>query len=512
MNRYLPPLLIALVLWSGACSSSRPDGSGHVPLTILHWNDFHARNVPHEVERLDTATGERIRYSVGGTANLIGYMNAHGRGQANVLVLNAGDDFQGSPISAITKGRSQIELMNIINPDVMVLGNHEFDYGHQNLRENISISAFPIIAANLYDSLRASTFVPPATVKKLDGLTAGIIGLLPPDLPTLSLKSSLEGLGMLPIDSVVVYHMQRLRNDHNVNLIIVLSHMGVQQDTALARRVDGIDVIIGGHTHLALHTPLIVNRTIICQAGQWGRYLGKLQLVVDTRGDSVLSHSGQLIETLLGKVPVDSVALTRALAFEKLVDDELNTVIGTLEKDWVRAWDGESNIGNWQADAMRDFAGADIAFMNSGGIRKNMWAGPITKRDMWEINPFGNTFVTFAVTGATLTRMLEWQAAVKGEPMQVSGLRYSYDPLRPEGARLVDVTVAGRPINPERRYTIVTNNYVAGHLDKLLGMEEDVEITDLGVVDRDVFIDYVQRQQSIRSELDGRIHRIQTRN
>jgi len=287
--------------------------------------------------------------------------------------------------------------------------------------------------------------------------------------------------------------------------------MGVDQDTLLASRHSNIDVIVGGHSHTALFKPFKKNRTIICQAGSWGRYLGNLDLTVDLVGDSVLTYAGELIETKLGVYPIDSVTETKVLAFEEIVDKELSEVIGTLTVDWKRSSRSESNIGNWEADVMREFARTDVALMNSWGIRKDLRSGPITKRDIWEINPFGNMFVTFSISGDTLLRMLEWQAAHKGEFMQVSGLEYSFDQGRPFGKMVVEARVDGATVEPRKMYSIVTNNYVAGHVRELLGIHDEfIDPVSTSAVDRDVFIHYIEQHKTITSHIEGRVTQIKT--
>jgi 2',3'-cyclic-nucleotide 2'-phosphodiesterase (5'-nucleotidase family) len=194
------------------------------------------------------------------------------------------------------------------------------------------------------------------------------------------------------------------------------------------------------------------------------------------------------------------------MGFESLVEQDLNTVIGTLAADWRTSFDEESNTGNWEADVFREFAGTDIGLVNSGGLRKSMFAGTITKRDIWEMNPFGNTLVTFTLSGRQLLQMLEWQASKKGELMQISGLRYNYDPDAPDGKKVIEATTNGRGVDTQRSYTAVTNNFVAGHAKQLLGIEPGT-ITDLYAIDRDVLIDYVLRHGTISSTVEGRIVR-----
>ncbi len=498
--------VVGAVLFQGCAQQELQQYRESAHLRILHWNDFHAHNIPFEVTATDSATGKKFAYKVGGSGNFLGYLKQFGKGRSDVAVLNAGDNFQGTPISSLTFGRSQIELMNITNPDAMALGNHEFDYGLQHLRDDMFTANFPILAANLFDSTTGKTFAAPSLVKQFDKVRVGFIGLLPPDLPILTMKGNLVKTGMLDIDSVVSTQIKSLRGDDKVDLVVIISHMGVEQDTMLASRHTDIDVIVGGHTHMALFRPIKKNRTIVVQAGLWGRYIGKLDLIIDLEGDSVLNYSGELIETKLGMYGIDSVAEAKALALEAVVATELNEVIGTLAAEWKRSFTKESNIGNWEADVMREFGRADIALVNSGSLRKNMSPGPITQRDMWEMNPFSNTVVRFSIPGRNLMQVLEWQAAKKGELMQVSGLRYTYDSNKAFGSKVLEATVGGKSIEPDRSYSIITNNYVSGHLRELLGLDDpSIVLTDLSVVDRDVMIDFVRRQKIVSSKVEGRI-------
>ncbi|CUS97460.1 5'-nucleotidase C-terminal domain-containing protein [Candidatus Kryptobacter tengchongensis] len=148
----------------------------------------------------------------------------------------------------------------------------------------------------------------------------------------------------------------------------------------------------------------------------------------------------------------------------------------------------------------------DIAFQNSGGLRKDLPKGDIKVRDIWEINPFGNTFVVFEVDGKTLKNMIEWQASGKAELMQVSGLKIVIDSRKNIGERVVSIEVGGKPLDENKIYSIVTNNWVADHLYDLFGIPQNsVKVKNLGVVDRDVFIEAVKKQKIIKSEVEGRI-------
>ncbi|CUU10365.1 5'-nucleotidase [Candidatus Kryptobacter tengchongensis] len=469
-------------------------------ILILHWNDFHSQNIP-----MRSICGDSTCY-IGGTANLLGLINKFRNEEKNVLVLNAGDDFQGTPISSLTKGRSQIELMNLINPDAMTLGNHEFDYGRNALEENLKIAKFEVISANLWDKRKGKLFVKPYIVKKLGKAKIGVIGLITPELFKLSLKENLKDLELLNTERVLKQYINELKNKEKVDLIIALTHIGVNEDSILATKFPEIKIIIGGHSHTVLQEPKIVNNVIICQAGSRGEYLGHLEVSIDLDGDSVYSYKGKLIRVINGIVKPDETALKKVEELEKMVDKEFGQVIGKLEVDWKRNFYGESNLGNWEADVMREFAKTDIAFQNSGGLRKDLPKGDIKVRDIWEINPFGNTFVVFEVDGKTLKNMIEWQASGKAELMQVSGLKIVIDSRKNIGERVVSIEVGGKPLDENKIYSIVTNNWVADHLYDLFGIPQNsVKVKNLGVVDRDVFIEAVKKQKIIKSEVEGRI-------
>jgi len=471
---------------------------GQEHIRILHWNDFHAQNVP----MVKKTNGKTIK--VGGAAYLKAYLDKYGQGKNWVVTVHSGDEFQGTPISVLTKGMSQIELLNLIRPDVFTLGNHEFDYGKDRLKKELAQGQFPVISANIFNKETGKLFVKPYLIKKVGGVKIGFIGVITPNLLGLTLPQNVKGLKILNPEKVVRKYMHMLKD--SVNLFVVVSHMGVTRDEELASRVSGIAVIIGGHSHTVLRQPKVVNHTLICQAGAHGSYLGKLDLWVDTHKNTIVRYTERLIPVLPGTIAPDPVVAKKVAALEKQVSEELNVVIGQLKTDWLRSDRAESNLGDWEADVMRMNAKTDIAFQNSGGLRKNLYAGPIRKRDLWEINPFSNYFVTFAVTGKELRKILENNVNGRGEFLQVSGVRFTYDSRKPAGQRVLTVTVDGKPLVISRTYTVCTNNFLADHFYRDFGIAPNKrEIKYLPELDRNVFIRAVEKQKVIRTQKDGRI-------
>lgn len=467
--------------------------------TILYWNDFHSFNVPYE-SRLEGNN----RVMLGGAATLKGYINKFNNENKNVATVHAGDEFQGTPICSITEGMSQIRLLNLIQPDVFTLGNHEFDYGLAALKKAISHAQFPVISANIFDTEQGKPFIEPYFIKQYGNLKIGYIGLMTPYLKSLSLPEHIRGLKLIEPEKAARQYINEIRN--NVDLIVIVSHMGVDQDSTLASNVPGIDIIIGGHLHATLFDPMVVNNVIICQAGSQGKYLGHLEFEFDKRKQKIVRFHSQLIPTLVDQVRPDPIVAAAVDSLEKIAGEQLDFVIGELKTDWIRNRNGESNVGNWQTDVMRNFSGTDIAFQNSGGIRKNILAGKITLRDIWELNPFSNYFITFELTGSELKKTLERNSSGSGEFLQVSGVKYKWNPEKPTGQRVYDIKVNGKPLAEMKTYSVCTNNFLIEHFYNVFGFPKgDRVMKELNVIDRDVFIDAVKKQQVISSKIENRI-------
>jgi len=485
-------------------------------LRILHWNDVHARNMPYKVSKKDKETGEKTYYYLGGISNLLGYINMEKNDKT--LLFDGGDSYQGSPISTITRGFSQIEVLNMLKPDAFVIGNHEFDYGQYALDSALMMAEFDYLSANVFFNSKNKTFGKPFIIEDVNGIKVGVIGITAPELETLVVPKNISEITMLNMDSVITVCINELRN-HGCDLIMLLTHVGVENDKLLAERFYGdIDIIVGGHSHTPLFKPLIQNGVIICQAGAYTRWLGKLDLEVDTQQDTVLSYSGELIETVMDSSIYDKAVQEKVEGMLASIEGELSKVIGKLETDWTRSYSKESNLGQWEADAIRERVKTDIAFMNAGGLRKNLPTGYITVGDIWEINPFGNTIVTFNVSGKTLREMmennlrntvLEIEEAGSSDLIIVSGIEIVYDSKKVlEGVDdfISSIKVGGAEIKENNIYSISTNNYVGAQFKKYFGdVSQEIEMHDTKIIDRDLIIEAVEKQKVINSVLEERI-------
>lgn len=477
-------------------------------ITILHWNDFHARNVPYKISK--TKDGETTQYYVGGTGSVLGYLNKFRNDKS--LVINAGDDFQGSPISSITKGMSQIELLNLYSLDAFVAGNHEFDYGAEVLKEDFEKAKFDVLSANLYDRSTNKLFGKQYIIKEKNGIKVGIIGVSPEDLKSLTLPKNVETIDVLNTDSVIAACLPILKKE-KCDMIVLLSHNGVERDSVFAEKFHGdIDVIVGGHSHTVLFKPKVVQGTLIVQAGSYGRNLGKLDLKVNTEKDTIAEFYGKLHETILDSAIFDKAAGEKVDAMIAAIEPEMKRVIGKLEADWKR-----DNFGQWNADALRAAFGANIAFLNSGSVRKEMLKGDITVGDIWEISPFGNNIMKFKLNGSAIKKMManNIRMAAKDETLS------SYDVIIFSGMTIrvntsmmneqnddfvLGVEINGSPLDEQKEYTVVTNSYCASQAAKYFGdFGAVINAEDTNVIDRDVIMEAVQKQKVINNVYEKRL-------
>jgi 5'-nucleotidase/UDP-sugar diphosphatase len=426
-------------------------------VVILHWNDMHSHNISWK-----PVSHNPEKHFVGGYAYLDAYLDSLLIVYPEALKINAGDDFQGTPVSSISKGRSQIEILNVVNPDFFTIGNHEFDYSWANFAKLIPEAKFDI-----YD-----------------------------DLPGLTLSENLKGVKIVGQVEKVKELVEELK-EKNIHLIIAVTHIGFDEDRKLAKAVPELDLIVGGHSHTYLDEAEIIGNVHIVQAASYGRYIGEFKFSCDET--KITDFDYKLIEVVSENISPSEDVKKVVDKFENKVAKEMDIVIGVLKNDWIRGGT-ESNLGDWLTDVMKKKTRSDIAFTNNGGIRKDLAAGDIKVRDIWEITPFGNTFVTFTIDGKQLLNMVEYMVE-NNRLMPQSGLKIT---IKRDENKLLKVLVNGEKIDPNKKYSVVTNNYVFDHTKGYFGFVPNNNIKT-GLVDRDVFLDAVREQKIIDSKIEGRI-------
>jgi 2',3'-cyclic-nucleotide 2'-phosphodiesterase (5'-nucleotidase family) len=446
----------------------RARAEGPVHFVVLHTNDIHGKYTTTE------ATWKDGNPPIGGFANLSAVVNATRANTENVLLLDAGDLMTGNPICDYhhmgAKGGAMMEFMNLLQYDAMCLGNHEFDHGLDELDKLVALAEFPVLSTNTYRPEGGLTAPVRNTIIHRGGLDIGIIGIMTENLYGVAAPSKLAGTVVTDMVEETKKVVQDL--DPITDLIILLTHVGLEDDKVLAREVPNIDMIIGGHSHTRLQEPDVVNGVIVAQTGAHNRNVGEIRITVEN--DRITRHAGGLIE--LWPTPGGNEKVGELIAqYDEVIEKEFGRVIGELAVDWRRAGQAESNIGNWLAEAIRVDQDGDFGVLNSGGIRKNMSAGPIRRLDVVEILPFSNMVTKFEVTGDELLAIMKNNAhamAFKTHGiLQMAGLRFTYRVVG-EDVELVDTFVGGKPVDPAATYTGVGVDYVThGNAAKYLGLE-----------------------------------------
>ncbi|WP_300438999.1 bifunctional metallophosphatase/5'-nucleotidase [uncultured Mameliella sp.] len=511
-------------LMSGAAALALMAGSAAADysLTILHTNDFHARFEP--ISKYDSGCSAEDNAEgkcFGGSARLITAINEAKARTNNHILVDGGDQFQGTLFYTYYKGKLAAEMMNLMGYDAMTVGNHEFDDGPEVLRGFMDAVEFPVLMSNadvsgeplLAESLLKSTVI------ERGGEKLGLIGLTPQD--TDELASPGDNIIFTDPSDAVQGEVDKL-TEMGVNKVIVLSHSGYGVDQTVAANTSGVDVIVGGHSNTLLGDmdgaagayPTVVNGVQIVQAYAYGKYLGELNVTFDDAGE-VISASGGPLLIDAGVTEDDAVKARIAEAAEPLEEVRNKVVAEAAEaiegnRDVCRAM--ECPMGNLVADAMLDRVkdqGIDVAIANSGGLRASIDAGEVTMGEVLTVLPFQNTLSTFQITGATLVEALENGVSQieegAGRFPQVAGMTFTVDPSAEPGSRVSDVMVGGAPVEMDKIYGAVSNNYVRNGGDGYAMFKDAQNAYDFGPDLADVTAEYLAKEGPYQPYTDGRI-------
>ncbi|MCX7720552.1 MAG: bifunctional metallophosphatase/5'-nucleotidase [Dictyoglomus thermophilum] len=471
-----------------------------IEIKILHINDFHGRLQPYIVKSIS----ENI--PVSGGAYLAYLINEErSKNPDGTILLSAGDMFQGTPISNIFKGEPVIKMMNYLKFDAMTIGNHEFDWGQEQLQAWIKSSNFPYLAANILKDKNYLPNVKPYIILERKGIKIAIIGLTTQETAYIVKPDYVKDLTFVEPEKVLPNLIKEVK-DQGAQLIIVLSHLGYDADKKLAENVQGIDVIVGGHSHTVVTKPVIVRGTIIVQAGYNGIYLGVLDLKIQPETGIVLDFTKEnILKTVFAgpenKQDPEVASLIETYASQ--LKEEFSKVVGETLVDLVRNYNEESNVGNVICDAMLEASKAQIAFQNSGGIRMDIPKGKITMEQVYSMLPFDNVLVEMDLTGKDILDLLEQSATLEKGILQVAGIKVKYDMRRPVGSRVIEVLIKDEPLDPNKVYRVVTNDFLAAGGDKFTAFTRGKNIT-YGDMLRDVFVEYLKKHSPISPKVEGR--------
>lgn len=515
MKKKLLSLLLAVAMMFSLAVTANADettatGDMAGDIVILHTNDVHG--------------------AIDGYAKVAALKDAYEAQGAYVLLMDAGDFIQGDPTVSVSEGATAVELMNMAGYDVAAPGNHEFDYGYENLASLSKEADFPIVAANvLYNGKTA--FADHVIFTAPDGTKIGVFGLDTPETATKAHPAKIKGVTFLAGKSMfdcAQAQVDALTAD-GCDYIVCLGHLGIDDESTgnrsidLLEKVDGIDVFIDGHSHSTLNevkakqdeTDLGTD-TMLTSTGTKLENVGVV--TIDAKG--AFSAKNASVD---GLVAADKAVAARAAAIQKEIDDDYGTVFAKtkVDLDGVKAnvRTGETNLGNLITDALVWGAAeagtkVDAAVTNGGGIRASIEKGDITKKDVNTVLPFGNTLSIVKVTGAELLEALEASTyctpeSIGGFP-HVSGIVFTVDTTKAfdQGSQYPDSTyyapktinrvtiqsVGGKAFNAKTVYTIATNDFLAAGGDTYYAFKAASVNYDLGVSMDEVVMSYITEE------------------
>lgn len=511
-------------------------------LSIMHVNDTHAK-VEMAPKRATAVKEVRAKNPA-------------------ALLIDAGDVFTGTLYFNEYKGQADLEFMNLMKYDVMTFGNHEFDLGsspegHQALKEFIQKSNFPFVSANVdfsQDTNLQGLFnvkvssdpkngqIYSGIIKEVNGQKVGLFGLTTAETSGLSSPGKVTFSDYIKAAQTMVDEFEK----QGVNKVVAVTHIGyddnpaVDNDLTLAAAVNGIDVIVGGHSHTKLEKPVVVNKdkngkekdvTVIVQAETNSNFLGTINVDFDKAG-KVVGHNGELIGLADKKEDPEAAEILKKYkpAVDKIAAQEIGVVApselenprtnGDDTKPSVRK--NETVLGNIITDGMLAKAKkyndkVIMALQNGGGIRSNIDAGPITVGEILTVLPYNNTLATIEVTGAELKAAFE--ISFKSYPgenggfLHVSGAKVEFDSSKPSGQRVVSIKYKAADgsyvdIKNDEKYVVATNAFTAKGGDSYDVFEKayaEGRVTDLGLSDWENLQEQLLSMKTISNEVEGRI-------
>ena len=502
-------LLCSLIILLSACTSqtiplptsqTQPDNYQHnktYKLTILHTNDNHGR----------FWTDRKGRYGMSARMTLIEKIRKEVKAEGGyVLLLSGGDVNTGVPESDLQDAVPDFKGMNLMGYNAMAVGNHEFDNPRHILKMQQKLANFPFLSANIIDKKTGKSFFKPYALFDFDGLKVAVIGLTTTDTPKQTNPEHVTGLEFRSPVEVASQLIPEL--DKKANIIIALTHMGHYRnakhgvnapgDVTLARRVEDIDLIIGGHSQNPLFEPDQQGETYIMQAYEWGKYVGRADLAF--RNGKLELEDYELIpinpKDATIKIPQHPEMLSLLTPYQekgqKLVQNEIGSVDHRLEGERDEVRFRPTNLGTLIARALMAKTGADIGIMNGGGIRASIEPGTVTFKDVLTVLPFGNTLVTVKMRGDELKKYLAAIAAMppgSGAFAHFSGVEMTIN----DGKIVSPIRVSGKPLKDDKAYTIALLNFSANGGDGYPNLKGKKGYLDTGFADADVLREYIEK-------------------
>jgi 5'-nucleotidase/UDP-sugar diphosphatase len=478
--------------------------------TILHSNDMHGDFL--------SEIGGKPGQMIGGLALLSAYINKVRAEEKNVLYVVSGDMVQGSLIDTEYKGISTIEIMNFLAPDVVALGNHEFDYGLPHLLFLEKMANFPIVNANLYIKNYHRRLMNPFKIIKKDGFDILFTGIITEKvIDSISQDKLIGSFVNLEEASGEVGKICNTYKNDDIDLTILLTHIGIESDKQLAGLLKpewGVDLIIGGHSHTVLEKPEVINNIQIVQAGTSTNQVGRFDIVVDDDTNSIVESKWQLVQIDNSLVNPDAELLKFIDGFKSEVDAKYSAIVTKLATKLTHpAREIETTLGNLLADSFKEAVGCDVMFLGSGSVRVKELGPVVTLNDLISCFPYNDSLVRFTINGAKLKKifshiMRNSNRDGEGECYQISrGVSAIHDN---QTDTLKLLTINSKPVDDNSLYTICLQGYHYHNSASYLSLTEAELLADgpskvISTSAQDVLIESLRSQQNLSSAQESRL-------
>jgi 5'-nucleotidase/UDP-sugar diphosphatase len=481
--------------------------------TILHSNDMHG-------DFLAEVQGKEGKL-IGGLALLSGYINKVRKEEENVLYVISGDMVQGSLIDSEYKGISTIEIMNYLAPDVVALGNHEFDYGLPHLLFLEKMANFPIVNANLYINKYNKRLMQPYIILNKAGFDILFTGVITEKvMDSIKQDELISSFVTLEEASREVGRIVNSYKNDDIDLTILLTHIGFESDVKLANLLKpewGVDIIIGGHSHTIMEQPTKINNILIAQAGVGSDQIGRFDIVVDDATNSIIDYKWQLIPIDENLAEPDKKLQEYINSFQETIDRKYNTLVCKFAQKLTHPKrEVETSLGNLIADAFAEVAESDVMLVGSGSIRVKEMGPLVTLRELLSCFPFDDNLTRYTINGTKMKKIFSYimrpeNRNSEGECYQVnSRVQAIYND---DQHRLVTLTINGKKVRDDSLYMICLQGYHANNSASYLDITEN-ELLESGqtrVVStsaKEVLEEYLRNHQNVKRSVEGRFQYI----
>ena len=447
-------------------------------LIILHTNDFHGHLKPiMKVNFLKLGN-----LMVSGYPNIATIVRNYRENYPNVLYLDAGDWITGSLLCDYYHGESVIKVMNILKPDAATIGNHEFDWGVKGLNKLLRMAKFDVVVANVFPEAGSNVKlvnVKPFVIKNVGSLKVGIIGVVTPETPLITMEDNVKGLRF--VDPLKVIREYEKYLGPKVDLLVVLSHNGKREDVEMAKHLEDVDIIVGGHSHTKLLKPIVVengdHKVYVVQAYKYGIFVGRM--VVKVKGRDAQISQYNLLPVIDDIIPDDPATKSVVDKLSEELSEVANQKVAELSRRYTR-----DEITKFSAEIAKEVTGADVGVMNTGGIRSPLGPGVVTYEDLYACFPFHNYLVVVQLKGKDLRDLIKH--GIRRGNVRFAGV----DLRKTEGG--LEIYIGEERLNPEKVYKVATVDFLARGGDGYFELKRG-KIIYRGKLFREVMRDYLKK-------------------